>query len=883
MTKNKKKTLLLLDGNAIVHRAYHAIPPLSTDDGTQTNAVFGFTSTLLTVLEKFHPDYIIATFDLPGKNFRHDLYSDYKATRKETPEDLIPQFDLVKDVVKSLGITIMEKEGFEADDVIGTISTKASQDKVETVIVTGDKDTLQLVDDHVKVFTMSRGIHDMLLYDKDLVKEKMGVNVEQVIDYKGLRGDSSDNIPGVKGVGEKTAITLLDEYQDLEHIYENIEKIKGAVKQKLEADKEKAFLSRELGIIRRDVPIDVFDYADTETNKMTFDAAQKMFQKLNFTSLVKRLPENGTEEKKEEKKEYRYLQEKEVGSVLEELKSEVVSVSVDVSDGKIYGVALCNEGVFHMPYTDKTKEQIQFFLQDTNVKKVFFDAKSEMHALSRENIVLGGIVSDVLLQAYVLQKNQKFEFDKLVFDVTGDILEEEKNTQQMALSLRDEDAEKARVCQKAFYIHVLYKSFLGKIQETIKTQKTKANIQTLLDTIEMPLVDILFSMEQYGILLDKNQFKEIAEHINAGIEELTENIYEHAGETFNINSTQQLRVILFEKLGIDTKDIKKTKTGFSTASSELDKIRDIHPIVEEIERYRELFKLKTTYVDVLPTLTDANNRIHTSFNQAVASTGRLSSSEPNLQNIPIRTEEGRKLRDGFIAGEGKKLVSVDYSQIDLRCVAHVSGDEALIKAFQNGADIHTFTAASVLGIEQSDVTKKQRSSAKELNFGLIYGMGQFGFARAAGIDNKQAKKFIEAYFKTFSGVKKYMDKTKEEAAKNGYVETLFGRRRYVAGITSKNFQMKSAGERAAINMPIQGLAADIMKLAMIAADRHVKKIYEKGEVNAILQVHDEIIFEVDDDVVEKFAEDVKRVMENVCELKVPLVVDAAIGDHWGEL
>ncbi len=885
MTKNKKKTLLLLDGNAIIHRAYHAIPPLSSDDGVQTNAVFGFTSTLLTVLEKFHPDYVIATFDLPGKNFRHVLYPDYKATRKETPEDLIPQFDLVKNVVRSLGIMIIEKQGFEADDVIGTVAGDATAHDIDTIIVTGDKDTLQLVDEHVRVFTMSRGIHDMVLYDRDLVREKMGVDVEQIIDYKGLRGDSSDNIPGVKGVGEKTAIALLGEYQNLDNVYAHLSDITGAVQKKLEADKEKAFLSRELGIIKRDVPLDAFDYADAAVANMTFASAKKMFQKLNFTSLLKRLPQDVAEKKDEsDKKVYRYLADDEVADVLEQMKNAVVSVAVDVTDNTLHGIALCcGDDVVYVPYTQQTQELVQCFLHDKTVQKVFFDTKLHMHVLHDAGIAVDGIASDVLLQAYVLQKNQKFAFEQLVFDVTGEILDEEHEAQQMALSLRDDDTAKNRICTRAFYTHVLHADFTQKIQHTAETQNPHANIQTLLETIEMPLVQILFAMEQCGIRLDKARFSDIAAHIDAQIDTLTQKIYAHAGETFNINSTQQLRVILFDTLGIDTKNIKKTKTGFSTASSELQKMRDAHPIIADIEKYRELFKLKTTYVDVLPTLTDTEDRIHTSFNQAVASTGRLSSSDPNLQNIPIRTEEGRTLREGFVAGEGKKLVSADYSQIDLRCVAHVSGDAVLIDAFQKGADIHTFTAASVLGIAQKDVTTKQRSSAKELNFGLIYGMGQFGFARAAGIDNDQAKKFIAAYFEKFAGVKTYMDRTKKDAAQNGYVETLFGRRRYVAGITSKNFQIKSAGERAAINMPIQGLTADIMKLAMIATDKHIAKTYHNGEVHAILQIHDEIIFEVDDAAVDTFTHDIRRVMEHVCTLAVPLAVDVAIGNHWGEL
>ena len=883
MTKkeNKKKTLLLLDGNAIVHRAYHAIPPLTSDDGVQTNAVFGFTSTLLTVLEKFHPDYIVATFDLPGKNFRHEMYSDYKATRKETPEDLIPQFDLVKDVVRSLGIVIVEEEGYEADDVIGTIAIQAHKDELETIIVTGDKDTLQLVDDNTKVFTMSRGIHDMLLYDREMVKEKMGVTVEQVPDYKGLRGDSSDNIPGVKGVGEKTAITLLEEYGDLDNIYAHLDEIKPTWQKKLQADKEKAFLSKELGIIKTDVPIEPLNYDFAQTSEMTFDNARKMFKKLGFTSLLKRLPDTDDTEEIS----VSTVEEKEVEQLLNDCKKiKGIVTAVDCSDGRLHGLALVVKNkLLYIEVTNDTKKSIVDFLQSGDIKKIIWNAKDVKHKLSECDIELNGIVADVLLQAYVVGQNKKLKFEDLVFDVFGVISNQKDVGAQMTLGLRDTEEEKQKVCEKVYYTDKLYSYFEDKIVQIIKTQKPKANIQTLLDTIELPLIDILFGMEERGIALDKDKFDEIATYIDKKIEGLSKSIYKYAGEKFNINSTKQLRMILFEKLKIDTSNIKKTKTGFSTASSELEKMREGNPIIEKIEQYRELFKLKTTYIDVLPTLTDKNGRIHTTYNQAVTSTGRLSSSDPNLQNIPIRTEEGRKMRDGFVAGDGYVLLSADYSQIDLRCVAHVSGDKTMIDAFINGADIHTTTAATVMGKSPKDITKTERASAKELNFGLIYGMGTHGFAVAAGISNKQAKEFIQTYFEKFKGVKEYMEKTKKQAKENGYVETLFGRRRYVPNITAKNFMLKSSAERAAINMPIQGLAADIMKLAMIALDRYIKKTYKKGDVYAILQVHDEIIFEVKKELVEDFNNNIIRIMENICELKVPLVVDTEIGDNWGEL
>ncbi len=882
MTNKDKKTLLLLDGNAIIHRAYHAIPPLTNDEGIQTNAVFGFTSTLLTVLEKFQPDYIVATFDLPGKNFRHDMYSDYKATRKETPEDLIPQFELVKDVVRSLGIVIAEMEGYEADDVIGTIAKQASADEVETIIVTGDKDTLQLVDDHARVFTMSRGMHDMVLYDRELVKEKMGVTVEQIPDYKGLRGDSSDNIPGVKGVGEKTAIALLSEYGDLDGVYAHLDDIKDAWRKKLEADKEKAFLSKELGIIKTDVPIEPINYDFAKTADMTFDTARKMFLYFGFTSLLKRLPED--QEDNGDEIEIITVDEKDVKKVLDGCANKKVVVSVDSVHGQLHGlVIVVDDTLSYIQVTSDVMHTCKQFLEDKKSQKIVFDIKSMMHILASCDIEFVGATQDVLLQSYVVQQNKKLKFDTLVFDIFGVMFEKKDSGAQMALGLRDNEGEKQVVCENAYYTNKLASHFDKKIKETVKDQKEKANISTILETIEMPLIQILFDMEERGIKLDKNTFSEIASYIDKNIEELSESIYEYAGETFNINSTKQLRVILFEKLEIDTKDIKKTKTGFSTASSELEKMRESNPIIEKIEKYRELFKLKSTYIDVLPTLTDKDSRIHTTFNQAVTSTGRLSSSEPNLQNIPIRTQEGRKMRDGFVAAEGYGLVSADYSQIDLRCVAHASGDKKMIEAFNAGADIHTMTAATVMGKKPEDITKTERASAKELNFGLIYGMGTHGFAVAAGISREEAKKFIETYFDRFSGVKKYIENTKKEAAENGYVETLFGRRRYVPNITAKNFMLKSGAERAAINMPIQGLAADIMKLAMIAADRYIAKTYREGDVYAILQVHDEIIFEVKKEIVENFNKNIIRVMENVCKLSVPLVVDTEIGDNWGEL
>ncbi len=882
MTKNKPKKLLLLDGNAIIHRAFHGIPPLTNQAGIQLNAVYGFAATFLNVLEKFQPDYIVATFDLPGKTFRHEKFSDYKGNRKETADDLIPQFSLVKDVMKAFNIPILEKAGFEADDIIGTLSVQASEKNLETIIVTGDKDTFQLVDDKVKVFTMSRGLNDMLLYDREMVKDKMGVLPEQVIEYKGLRGDASDNIPGVKGVGDKTALTLLQEYPTLEKIYENLDNIKESVRKKLIADEKKAFLSRELGIILTNVSVKL-DLKKADIEQISFDGARKIFQEFEFKRLLKRLPDNVEfEEKNKNANQFAVLDSSNYKQGVMTPCS--MGVFPDVEDSIFYGLGLATEKEnFYLPFDKKNKEIFQEFLFDEKIKKTFFDVKNLLHILDKNDLTLEKIDADVLLEAYVCRTGKKIMLDDLIFEVTGRVVSPEKKNNQMALNLRDEKKAQQETSQKAKDILLIHNFFTQEIESIIAKQDKKNNVKTLLEKLEMPLVQILFNMEKNGVAFDKNIFEEIAKDFNKKISGLEKDIYEMAGEEFNINSTKQLRVILFEKLKIDTTNIKKTKTGFSTASNELEKIKLMHPIAQKIEEYRELFKLKTTYVDALPKLADENNRIHTTFNQAITATGRLSSSEPNLQNIPIRTETGRRLRKGFVAEKGYKLVSADYSQIDLRCIAHVSQDKNLIEAFQNNMDIHTFTAATVRGKDVSEVSKTERSAAKELNFGLIYGMGSFGFARAADISVEEAKNFIKKYFEKFPEVKNYIEETKREVEENGFVETELGRRRNVPEIKSKNFQLRAMGERMAVNMPIQGLAADIMKLAMIGVADYLRDNFKSAEARMILQIHDEVILEVQDDLVEVVSEEIRKIMEGVYVFSVPLVVDVAVGVDWGEL
>lgn len=896
------KKLLLIDGNAIIHRAYHALPPLTTKSGELVNAVYGFTSTLLSVIEKFKPDYVAASFDLAGPTFRHEKFEEYKANRVKADDELYAQIPLVKKVVETFNIPIYEKAGFEADDVIGTLAKQAGAlgDDLETIIVTGDMDTLQLIDDKTKVYTMRRGLSDSVIYDIQAATERYGGLVPaQLIDYKGLRGDPSDNIPGVKGIGEKTAITLLAEYKSIEGVYENIDKIKGAVHDKLERDKAQALLSKELATIDRNVPVEL-ELEKTVLHDFDRDKIVKLFGELNFYSLVKRLPEqqrgfypvksgeaglpsaefNGV-------KDFKYEVMGEDGSEMtfeELLKQKELSIAIDVRENKLQGLALSwkTGRATYVPLNTSNIGVLKEILENKLIKKVGYDLKDSYKKLSKENIKTTGIAFDVMIAAYVLDPGKPVELSTLALTYLGEELEVQKKGKQLSmLDLADESVFVNETCKRADYIFKL-RSALQKQLDTITEQQrsagSKHTAQEVFEKIEMPLVPILAEMELEGIMLDTLIFKGISEKLTMRIENLEKSIHELAGKSFNVNSPSQLAEILFETLKLPTADIKKGKTGYSTAAAELEKLRSEHKIIEKIEEYRELFKLKTTYLDTLPQLVDDNSRIHTTFNQAVTATGRLSSADPNLQNIPIKTDLGQLLRTAFVAKDGYKLISADYSQIDLRCVAHVSGDKKMIEAFQRGDDIHRLTAAQVNKVTPSQVTEKMRSAAKALNFGIIYGMSSFGFSQSAGISREEAQKFINAYMENFSSVASYMKETREFARNNGYVETLLGRRRNLPEIKSPNFQVANSAQRMAINMPIQGLAADIMKLAMINVH---KEFEDYADVAMLLQIHDEIILEVREDLAEEAAEKIKDIMENVLTLSVPLIVDVNVGDNWG--
>jgi DNA polymerase I len=917
MNQNAKKRLILIDGNAIMHRAYHALPPLNTKKGELVNAVYGFTSTILSVIEKFKPDYIAASFDLAGPTFRHVEYKEYKATRAKAPDEFYAQIPRVKEVVEALNIPIYEKQGYEADDVIGTLAKQSENLEnppaggIENIIVTGDLDTLQLVSNKTKVYTMRRGLSDSVIYDLEKVKERYGLTPAQLKDFKGLRGDPSDNIPGVKGIGEKTASVLLQKYETLEGVYKNIGEIKGAVHDKLEKEKMQAFMSKQLATIKLDTPVNL-ELEKTVVHDFDRNKIVELLSELNFYSLVKRLPnsesslikkqiDTNSKEKFDGIKDFKYemIEGRDIDNFIKEIsKQKEIAIALDDS-----GIAFSWK-TGRARYISELKVQsaswrkkLKVILENENINKIGYDLKFIYKKLKKIGINFKGMDFDVMLGAYVLDPGSKIELEKLILSELGEEISFEDTKGQ--LEMLDNYSEKKHkvICQKADYSLKLKNVLEKKINQISEDQKNQGKIagtiREVLEKIEMPLVEILADMENSGIKINTLILKGISEKLETKIKNLEKSIHELGGKEFNINSPRQLAEILFGELKLPTEDIKKTKNGFSTASAELDKLRDKHKIIEKIEEYRELSKLKNTYLDTLPELIDENSRVHTAFNQAITATGRLSSSDPNLQNIPIRTDLGQVLRTAFVAEDGYKLISADYSQIDLRAVAHVSGDEKLIEAFRRGDDIHKITASEINKVSMSQVTDKMRRAAKALNFGVIYGMSVFGFSQAAGIERDDAKKFINEYMEKFQGVSRYIRETKEFAKKYGYVETLIGRRRNIPEINSPNFQVQNAAERMAINMPIQGLAADIVKLAMIKiydyfggsiSENNISRSnLDRNDVRMILQIHDEIILEVKEDMAEEVAKKVKEIMEQAYKLKVPLIAEVKIGDNWGEI
>lgn len=909
----KKQKFVVFDGNAIVHRAYHAMPPMTTKKGELINAVYGYSSMVLKVLTELKPDYVAVAFDMAAPTFRHKEYKEYKATRKKAPDDLYEQFERVRDVTKALNIPIFEKKGFEADDVIGTLSCEAPKE-VETIIVTGDLDELQLVNEKTKVYTMKRGFSDTILYDEQAVLEKYGFSVDKFVDYKALKGDPSDNIPGVTGVGDVSAKNLIIKYGSVENIYKHLDEITGSLKTKLEEGRESAILSKRLSQIVCDVPIKL-DLKKCCTHDFDRQKVFTLFSELGFKSLLNRLPKEQlqqglfaeTEEKKDkihiEEANYRIVtEEKDLAKLIKDFaKEKLISVDTETTsqiamEAELVGISLSKkEGeAFYIPVGHDEGKQLDKslvlkslkpMLESEKVKKVGHNLKYDYMVLKNAGVQLNGIYFDTMIVAYLLNQNIRSpKLDDVAFSEIGIEMihiQEIIGNGKDEINFRDTEIEKAYkyACEDADVALRLYRHLREELGE--KNQKG------LYEQIEAPLIPILAEIEMAGILVDSKILKDSSEKMTARIERLETDIYKLAGEKININSPSQLQVILFEKLKLqdkidDKRELKKVKSGgYSTGAGELEKLVGTHKIIEKISEYRELSKLRSTYLDALPKLINAGTgRIHTSFNQAITATGRLSSSDPNLQNIPIRTDEGREIRKAFVVPKGMKMLAIDYSQIELRVVAHVSGDKVMTETFKRNEDIHTATAAKVYGISESEVTSKMRRNAKAVNFGIIYGVSPHGLKASTGMSYEEARDFINKYFQVHTGIKKYTEEIIEVAKKVGYVDTLFGRRRYLPEITSSNFQVRGQAERMALNMPIQGTAADLIKLAMIEIAKGLTKI--SPETKMILQVHDELVFEVPEADIKKVSDFVCDKMDNVIKLSVPITAVASTGNNWAE-
>lgn len=889
-----RKTLLVIDGHALLHRAWHALPPLTAPDGTVVNAVYGFASFLLKTLKDMNPEYVAVTFDLAGPTFRHEAYEAYKATRVKQPDELYAQIPLLRELLGAMGITMYDAAGFEADDVIATIVSDPSIQKmdVKSVILTGDMDTLQLVNERTSVAAPKRGISDTVIYDEKAVRDRYGLSPKQMVDYKALRGDPSDNIKGVKGIGEKTASDLLKEFGTLDGVYQELKKkeseITGSVAEKLRAGEKDALASRELVILRRDAPVK-FSLKDAERGVMNREAVVAVLSRLGFKTLADRLPsEKASEEKaaapaKKKGKRFEFVTDALFPGCLDALKHQKALAIIpatrthDIFGGDLFGLAVAGSGeTAFYPIDGKRLEMLKSVLENPKIEKISHDAKFLIEVLRAHGIELQGLVVDTMIASYLLSPGTRaHDLERLVFQHFGRELPEIGAGQGRLLPQTPEELAPL-YAERAGFVYELSAIFGARLRSE--------GHERLFGEIELPLIPVLAEMEQNGVSVDVEFLVRMSVDLTKRLKSLSAKIYKLAGEEFNINSPVQLKTILFEKLKIPTTKIRKTATGeqLSTAASELEKLRGSHPIIDLIFEHRELQKLLSTYVDALPALVNPKTgRVHTSYNQAVTATGRLSSSDPNLQNIPVRTELGREIRKAFIAPRGRALVAADYSQIELRLVTVIAGDRKMLDAFKEGEDIHTRTAADIWGIAPEKVTREQRYAAKAINFGIIYGQGPRGLAESAEISFEEAKQFIEKYFAAHAEIKNYLETTKALAAKLGYVETLFGRRRYLPDIVSGVPQIKAAAERAAINMPVQGSAADLIKLAMVAV--HERLAEQFPEATLIMQVHDELVVECSKDDAAAVGSLMKEIMEGVHTFAVPIVVDVEIGKNWGQM
>ncbi len=868
----EKPKFLVIDANSIINRAFYGIRLLTAKDGTYTNAVYGFLNIFYKFKEEIKPDYIAAAFDLKAPTFRHKMFDGYKATRKSMPEELVPQIPLLKEVLSALGIPILEKEGFEADDIIGTVAQKCTEENIACMILTGDKDDLQLATDDNKIYlvTTRMGNTDTEIFDARHVFQKYGVTPSEFIDVKAIMGDSSDNIPGVKGIGEKGALALISAFKSLEAVYENIEdeRITKSIRTKLLDNKETAFLSKTLATINCDVPI-ALDFDAAKEQAGDIEALRQLYTRLEFKSFLKRLPqgENPTKEA-EAKTEVSAITAQNPQELSEFLQADKLYYQIDSAALTAYATQ-DGKTVISAPLSGDFLPNWQTFFENENIKKYSHGTKEQFLFLDGLGIKLRGQLFDAAIAAYLIEPSRRdYELSELCFDFLNLSFSDSKVGEQLSFDA-EPDAGTNRLFEETAALLPLCSYFTERM--------VQEGSLSLFEAVEMPLVKVLASMQHLGILVDKEKLLEFGTMLGSSIATLTKEIYDLAGEEFNINSPKQLGSILFDKLGL--KASKKTKSGYSTNAATLEKLAGSHPIIEKILEYRHLSKLNSTYVEGLSAVINPKTgRIHSNFHQTVTVTGRISSSEPNLQNIPIRTELGREMRKMFVASPGHIFLDADYSQIELRVLAHISRDEAMIEAFSSGKDIHRSTAAKIFGVAQEDVTSEMRTAAKAVNFGLIYGKGEFSLAQDLQISMKESKAIIEDYLGSFPKVRDYMKAVVAEAKEKGYVTTLLGRRRALPELSSSNFQLRAFGERAALNTPIQGTAADIIKLAMIRVFKRLEK--ENLSSKLILQVHDELIVEAPMEEAERAGQILQEEMEKAFLLKAPLLADMQSGKSW---
>lgn len=876
--------LLLIDGNSIINRAFYGImgsKMLMTEDGTYTNAVYGFLSILFKELEDIKPEYLVVAFDLKAPTHRHKMYDKYKANRHGMPEELAMQMPILKETLKAMNVCIIEKEGYEADDILGTLAKWGQKEELEVTVLTGDRDSFQLIDKNIKVRIprTKMGKTETEDYTVEKIEEEYGLEPLDLIEVKGLMGDASDNIPGVPGVGEKTALNLIKQYKSIDEVYNHIDEQKGKLKEKLSENKDLAYLSRTLGTIDINAPIekDLNVFQVEEWNK---PEVLEIFKKLKFNRFIDRfaLQDNVNGEPLDDSQINTEIEHERIVD-----KTKLAELKQEIQENKAMYYYLTEEKfIIYSPKTNKcfSVENVQDFkdiFEDKNILKCSYKQKEEFIILWDKGIEAKNLMFDIAIAGYILNSNiNKYTIEYLAneyinFDI-AEYLSNTEKTEAEQITLFD-NVEQPKEDKTYIYAYTIYKLY------NVLTQKMEeAGSIDLFNKIEMPLTEVLASMQYEGIYIDKQELLDFGKELQEKIDILTQEIYELTGEEFNINSTKQLGEILFEKLKLTAK--KKTKTGYSTDVDVLEKIKYEHPVIEKILEYRQLQKLNSTYVEGLIPYIDETGRIHSKFHQTVTTTGRISSTDPNLQNIPTRMELGRKLRKVFKPEQGCIFVDADYSQIELRVLAHISEDKNMIEAFCNNEDIHAQAASKVFNIPLEEVTKEERTKAKAVNFGIVYGISEFGLGEQLGVPRKKAKEYIEQYLDKYNGIKEFMTNIVEETKEKGYVETLYHRRRYVPELKSNNYMVRQFGGRVAMNTPIQGTAADIMKIAMINVYNKLKENNLKSKL--IVQVHDEILVETLESEKEQVKQIVKEEMENVIKLKVPLLAEVEEGYNWYE-